>query len=126
MRDDSRRTLDWLDRTCTPDAAAARWAMAPVAVGLGLTGLAADTLVVNPWCAIDDAWSDTVTALWTSDEESRFRRAMLTPLAALATPIWFAVDWSFRCLVPTPPAEEQRQNDAALQLQGQASAQETR
>jgi hypothetical protein len=127
MRDEGRRTLDWLDRTCTPEGTAARWALSPVATGLGLMGLAADTLVVNPCCAVDDAWHDTVQALWTNEDESRFRRAMLTPLAALATPVWFGVDWAFRCVVPMPPAARARQeDDAAIQPQADGPAPEAR
>ena len=103
MRDDSRRTLGWLDASLTPEAPAARGALLPLAIPVGFAGLCCDTLVVNPACAIDDAWGDTVELLWTSDEESPLRRALVTPLAALATPFVFAGGWLWRSVVPQSP-----------------------
>jgi hypothetical protein len=113
MRDDSRRTLGWLDGNFTPESAGARGALLPVAIPVGFAGLLTDTVVVNPVCAVDDAWGDTVQLLWTSNEESTLRRALFAPLAALGTPIVFAGDWLWRSLVPTAPraddADKKRQ-----------------
>lgn len=103
MRDDSRRTLGWLDRTFTPESPVARGALLPVAIPVGFAGLLTDTIVVNPVYAVDDAWGDTVDLLWTSRDESPLRRALFTPLAAVGTPFVFAADWLWRSLVPTAP-----------------------
>ena len=107
MRDDSRRTLGWLDASLAPAAPAARGALLPLVIPVGFAGLCCDTFVVNPACAIDDAWGDTVDLLWTSHEESPLRRALVTPLAALATPLVFAGGWLWRSVVPTAPRVEQ-------------------
>jgi hypothetical protein len=103
MRDDSRRTLGWLDASLTPGSPGARGALLPVAIPIGFTGLVCDTVVVNPVCAVDDAWGDTVDVLWTSSGESGLRRALFVPLAALGTPFVFAGDWLWRSIVPTAP-----------------------
>jgi hypothetical protein len=106
VRDDSRRTVHWLDASLTPESNGARMALLPLAIPVGLGGLAVDTAVVNPACAVDDAWGDTVELLWTSREESALRRALFTPLAALATPFVFGSDWVWRCVVPTEPRRD--------------------
>jgi hypothetical protein len=103
VRSDSRRTLDWLDGSLTPGSAGARAALLPVAIPVGFTGLVCDTVVVNPVCAVDDAWGDTVDVLWTSSGESGLRRALFVPLAALGTPFVFVGDWLWRSIVPTAP-----------------------
>ena len=101
---DQRRTLDWLDESLTPSSAAARGALLPVAVPVGLLGLGSDMLVVNPVLAVDDAWGDTVELLWTpTADETNLRRALVAPFAALATPLVFAGDWLGRCLFPFDP-----------------------
>ncbi len=105
VRKDSRRTLDWLDATGTPSSSVARGVLLPVAIPIGCAGLLTDTLLVNPVCAIDDAWADTKDLLWTSQEESELRRALFTPLAALATPFVFGCDWLGRSLLPLPPSK---------------------
>ncbi|MEO6595050.1 MAG: hypothetical protein ABIP94_09895 [Planctomycetota bacterium] len=93
VRSDSRRTADWLDGSLTPSSEAARNLLLPVAVPVGFMGLLTDTLLVNPYCAIDDAWGDTCELLWTPREESTLRRVLFTPLAAIATPFVFGGDW---------------------------------
>lgn len=80
-----------------------------MAIPVGFGALLGDSLVVNPAFAIDDAWLDTVDVLWTPDDESPLRRALFTPLAALATPLVFAGDWLGRCVLPLPPHKEDGQ-----------------
>lgn len=106
VREDGRRTLHWLDAHLTPDSATVRWCLLPVVIPVGVVGVLSDTLVVNPVCAIDDAWADTVDVLWTSHEESPLRKALFTPLAVLGTPIVFPVDWLWRCLLPIAPRKD--------------------
>ena len=90
----NRRTLNALDERWSPPTTAGRWAAAPVAFPAAVVGLLVDALFVNPALAVDDAWSDTVDWLWTPDpDESRFRRAVIVPVAALATPIVYVGDW---------------------------------
>lgn len=106
VRKDSRRTLDSLDANLTPASPTARAVLLPVAIPVGFGGLLTDTLLVNPAFAIDDAWLDTVDLLWTPRDESPLRRALFTPLAALATPVVFAGDWLGRCVFPIAPRQE--------------------
>ncbi|HEX5052232.1 MAG TPA: hypothetical protein VFZ65_10700 [Planctomycetota bacterium] len=107
VRDDGRRTLHWLDASLTPSSETARNLLLPVAVPVGFGGLLSDTLLVNPWCAIDDAWGDTCELLWTPHEESALRRVLFAPVAALATPFVFGGDWLGRCCLPLPPRREE-------------------
>jgi len=102
---ENRRTLNALDEHATPSSAAARWVMAPVALPVSLLAVTGDMAIVHPLCSIDDAWADTVDALWTSHGETKFRRAVLLPLAALATPIVFTGDLIARSLFPLPKHE---------------------
>ena len=111
-RDDSRRTLDLLDANLTPGSPVARGLLLPVAIPVGFAGLVCDTVVVNPVCAIDDAWLDTTDLLWTSRDESTLRRTLFTPLAALATPLVFGLDWLWRSLVPLAPRRERSDEPA--------------
>jgi hypothetical protein len=111
-RKDNRRTLNALDESWTPTSTTARVALAPVAFPAGLLALITDAVVVHPVCVLDDAWGDTVDWLWTPKPgESRFRRAVLTPLAALATPFVFVGDWLGRALLPLPPRQESERED---------------
>lgn len=109
VREDSRRTLDSLDGNFTPASPTTRTVLLPVAIPVGFCGLLTDTLLVNPAFAIDDAWRDTVDLLWTPRDESPLRRALFTPLAALATPLVFAGDWLGRSVFPIPPRQESEQ-----------------
>ena len=110
VRDDGRRTLDWLDANFTPDSPVAGGALLPVAIPIGFVGLLTDTAVVNPVYAVDDAWGDTVELLWTSREESMLRRALFTPLAAVGTPFVFTADWLWRCVVPMAPRADESED----------------
>ena len=100
---DNRRTLNALDRHLAPESSAARWALAPAGLPLGLLAGAADLVVVHPVSVVDDAWKDTVELCWTPRDESRFRRAVLLPLAILGTPVIFTGDWLGRALFDIPP-----------------------
>src|SRR5512139_3831993 len=97
---ENRRTLNALDEHATPRSAAARWALSPLALPVGLGALTLDMLVVQPVCSVDDAWDDTVEILWTPRGESRFRRAVMLPLATAATPLVFSGDLLGRSLLP--------------------------
>ncbi|HZL99099.1 MAG TPA: hypothetical protein VFD43_02510 [Planctomycetota bacterium] len=90
----NRRTLNAMDERWSPPTTAGRWAAALVAFPAAVVGLLVDALFVNPALAFDDAWDDTVEWLWTPDpDESRFRRAVILPLAAIATPFVYVGDW---------------------------------
>lgn len=113
-RPENRRTLHALDASAAPDSAGARWAAAPLAFPAGLLALALDAVIVHPACSVDDAWGDTRAWLWTPDPEaSRFRRAMLLPLAALATPFVWAGDWIGRILLPIPARQADEVEEAS-------------
>lgn len=103
MRDDGRRTATWLDEHATPSDSTTRAVLLPLAIPAGLVALAVDTAIVNPVCAVDDAWADTDQVLWDRGEETAMRRALFTPLAALATPVVFVCDWAWRCIFPCDP-----------------------
>ncbi|MBM4063303.1 MAG: hypothetical protein FJ265_19725, partial [Planctomycetes bacterium] len=48
VRDDSRRTMHWLDAHLTPESAGARAALLPVAIPVGFAAFLTDTVAVNP------------------------------------------------------------------------------
>lgn len=100
---ENRRTLNALDEHAAPASAAGRWALAPVALPVSLVAALGDMVIVHPICSIDDAWGDTVDWLWTPRGESRFRRAVMLPLAALATPVLFVGDLAARSAFPIDP-----------------------
>ena len=104
---ENRLTLNALDASFAPSSEGARWALAPVALPAGLVALAVDAVVVHPATVVDDAWGDTVEWLWTpKPDESRFRRAVLLPLSALATPLVWVGDWLGRSVFAIEPREE--------------------
>ena len=105
---ENRRTLNAMDAYLIPESGAARWALAPMALPAGLVGFTADVLVVHPATTLDDAWGDTVEWLWTPREhETSFRRAVMTPLAAVATPFVFTGDWLWRSVFLVQPRAEE-------------------
>ena len=106
VRPENRRTLNALDAHVIPDLAATRWVAAPVALPAALVAVAADVVIVHPCCVFDDAWGDTREWLWTPRNESRFRRAVMTPLCAFATPFTFLGDWLWRAMWDIEPREE--------------------
>lgn len=93
---DRRLLLNHLDAEWAPESNAGRWLLAPVALPVGVVAFATDAVVVHPATQVDDAWGDTVEALWTFDHGSRFRNALVTPLSAVATPVVFPVVWIWR------------------------------
>lgn len=103
---DNRRTLDALDRHLIPSSTLGRVALAPIGLPVGLVAGIADLCVVHPATVLDDAWGDTTELLWMPRTESRFRRALLMPLAALATPPVFLGDWLGRSILALPPRED--------------------
>src|SRR5262245_31079463 len=100
FRTDNRRTLNLLDRELAPEDTAAKVALAPLTLPVGIAAFATDLAVVHPIATIDDAWNDTEELLWHSEDESALRRALVMPLAAVATPFVFAGDWFGRWLLP--------------------------
>lgn len=112
---DNRRTLNWLDGHATPQSSGGRWALAPVALPVGIAAFAADACVVHPVCAVDDAWRDTHDFLWRHEQETELRSYAMAPLRAVATPVVFASDWLVRALFAVPPHEPE---DAESQPEG--------
>ena len=100
---DNRRTLNALDEHVAPESTAARWALAPVGLPVGLVAGVLDMVIVHPATVFDDAWGDTKQLLWTPRDESRFRRAIMLPLATIATPFVYLGDWLGRALFDIPP-----------------------
>lgn len=109
MHDGSRRTLDLCDANLAPapESTTTRALLLPIAVPVGCVAGIVDTVAVNPVCAVDDAWADTVDCLWRSRDESALRRVLFVPLAALATPIVFGGDWLGRSVFPIPPRADE-------------------
>ena len=104
---DNRRMLNLLDEHLTPSDPAAKWALAPIALPTGLAVASVDAAIVHPITVFDDAWGDTTELLWSPGvDESRFRRAVFTPLAAIATPAVFLGDWLGRSLFLIPPRQD--------------------
>ena len=95
---DRRRALNHLDEHYAPSTTQARWLASPVALPAGLAAGAVDAVLLHPATQFDDAWRDTVDVLWDFDQESRFRRILFTPLAAVATGPVYVVDWCLRAV----------------------------
>ncbi len=104
--DDNRRTLNWLDRELTPDSTAGKVALAPIALPVGIVAFVADAAVVHPITCLDDAWLDTVDLLWDAGDETGLRRALMTPISVLATPVVFLGDLLGRWTLPLSPRED--------------------
>ena len=105
---DRRLLLNAMDASLTPGSTAGRWLLAPVALPVGFVAGVTDAVVVHPVTQLDDAWGDTVELLWQNDGATDFRRAVLTPVLVLATPLVFAGDWLGRSVFDVPdraPAE---------------------
>ncbi len=103
---ENRRLLSALDEHAIPASEPARWALAPIALPLGLAAVTTDAVIVHPATVLDDAWGDTVEWLWTSRGDSRFRRAVMLPLVTIATPVVFSGDWLGRAVFAFPPRRE--------------------
>lgn len=101
-RKDNRLTLNALDEHVAPESTAARWALAPVGLPVGIVAGVVDMLIVHPATVFDDAWDDTQDMLWTPRNESRFRRAVMLPLVTVATPFVYIGDWLVRSIFDVP------------------------
>ena len=93
---DRRPLLNYLDATLAPTRTASRLLAAPVALPVALVAAATDAVILHPLSQIDDAWCDTRTAIWDFEGSSDFRKMLLVPLSAVATPVVFSVTWLFR------------------------------
>ena len=109
---DRRPLLNYVDASLAPPTTAGRWLAAPVALPVALAAAATDAVILHPLSQIDDAWCDTRTAIWDFEGSSDFRKVLLMPLSAVATPAVFGVTWLFRasfdvedCVVDTPSDE---------------------
>lgn len=100
VKKDNRRLLNALDAGIAPESTAARVALAPLVLPLGLLAAAGDQLFVHPATVVDDAWRDTVDVLWTSRGETPFKRALLLPLVTIATPPFYLGDFLMRSMFP--------------------------
>jgi len=111
---DNRLLLNAMDANLTPSSTAGKWALAPLALPAGLAAGVLDAAVVRPVTQLDDAWGDTVDVLWDIGDETTFRQAVLTPLAAIATPLVFAGSWVTRSIFDVgdrEPAEDEDPDD---------------
>ena len=93
-----RLLLNYLDDRWTPSSETGRWLAAPVALPVGVVAGLADAVVVHPSTQFDDAWGDTVEFLWEGDDQSAFRRVVMAPLRAAATPVVYALVWTSRAV----------------------------
>lgn len=113
--EDRRLVLNHLDANYAPESATGRWLAAPVALPVSLVAFAADAVVVHPVSQVDDAWGDTVEALWTFDTSSGFRSALVTPLSALATPVVLPTCWLFRSVFDVDDRVDEDDDRAEVQ-----------
>jgi len=98
----NRPLLDLLDENVAPSSTAGRWLAAPVALPVAAVAVTVDAVVVRPATQIDDAWGDTVELLWEPGDQTPFRRVVVAPVMALATPVVFASDWLVRSMFMVP------------------------
>jgi hypothetical protein len=97
---DNRYGLAHLDEYLVPESESARWALAPVAVPVGLATYLVDGLVIHPFMVWDDAWTDTRDLLWDTRDDSPFRRSVSFPFRVVGTPVIWVLDFVARWLLP--------------------------
>ena len=66
LNKDNRRLMNKLDEVIQPETTAARVALAPVGIALGLGSLAVDQAIVHPVNMAPLAWDDAKESLWSS------------------------------------------------------------
>ena len=103
---DNRVVLNSLDEHVAPSSDVGRWLLAPVALPVGAAAVTVDAVVVRPVTQLDDAWGDTVELLWEPGDQTPFRRVIVAPVMAVATPFVFAADWLARALFMVPDRED--------------------
>lgn len=102
---ENRRTMNKLDEWVRPESAAARVALAPIAIPVGTAAGLTDMLVVHPLCVIPDAAEDVYELFWKPREMDLLRKTLLVPFCVLATPPAFVGDWLFRSLFDVQEGE---------------------
>lgn len=100
LREENRYGLAELNEHLIPESTAGRWALAPVAMPVGLGTYFVDGLLINPLFVWDDAWTDMRDAVWDSRDESRFRKALTFPLRVVGTPVVWVLSFVSRWLLP--------------------------
>ena len=93
---DRRLLLNYLDNNLTPSSQAGRLIASPLALPVGIAAGVVDAAVVHPLTQLDDAWVDTVQAVWDYEGMTDFRTSLLMPLSAVSTPVVFGITWVFR------------------------------
>lgn len=95
---DRRHLLGAMDEHLAPESEGARWALAPVGLPAGVAALVVDGVIVHPATQFDDAWYDTQNLLWEREDETPLRAAVMTPVAAVATPFVYTAAWVWRAI----------------------------
>ena len=116
MGNENRRLLlNYLDASWQPRSTTVRWIAAPIALPVALVAGAADAVVLHPIGQLDDAWVDTVDAVWDFDDSTEFRTVLLTPLSAAVTPVVFGVTWLWRSVFDIDDSVSESSSSDALE-----------
>lgn len=104
-KSENRLVLNSLDRAVQDsfiaDSTAAKVAVAPIVLPVGVTAGLIDMALVTPARAAVPAAADTNSYLWKDPQGSDLRQMMLFLPKVAATPVVFVSDWAFRSVFTT-------------------------
>ncbi len=118
MNRDNTPLLNFVEGKMWPDQTGWRIVAAPVVFPAGFVAVTIDAVVVHPATVVDDAWDDTVDALW---DNMKWDREYLTvcaslPWRALCTPLILTGDFLGRAMFDIKErADEKRQSQWAVE-----------
>lgn len=99
LDEDCRRITRSLDSNLTPQSTGAKVALAPIAVPVGFTALAMDGLVINPVCAIPQAFDEASDAAFEKVEFQGLFEIVLFPMRILTFTAVFAGSELLGCTI---------------------------
>jgi hypothetical protein len=127
-RPDSGPTFRYVEDHLVPENKTAQYLLLPVFIPVGAVAALTDAAIVHPLTILDDTAHNTGRALWRNLhwDDAYMTESAALPWRALATPLYFAGEWTGRVLfeIPeaadearrrsSPEAAEQRENEARV------------
>ena len=99
----NRVLVNCCEKVLVPENAAAKWAMAPIILPVGLAAGVVDTLLVHPASVVDDTWLDAKSLLWEPTDRGYVTECAVLPVRAILTPPVLAWFFASRTVFDTPP-----------------------
>ncbi len=99
LKAENRPLTAYLDEHATPESAAGRAALAPLALPAGLATLALDAVLVNPLQQLPDAL-EVGEAPFKIAEDAGALELILFPMRVITAPVLFVGAWIFLCTIP--------------------------